>query len=165
MYSYRRDSFHVGSAMAFIGTGQALIRQAPRRHVCRTRMAEEPTDPPQIRKLPVTNSPPTPGKKLVRNKPDAQGSGTYADSSAGDMAGGPEVGEGLGPRRGVKEKKVTKAAAIQKSQGFADAWAEQNQGRLDVWFVIGLITLLTPLVILVWAVATGVIPTGGLFEE
>lgn len=89
----------------------------------------------------------------------------YADARAGDMVGAPGVGEGLGPRRGTGEKKVTKAAAIQKSQSFADAWAEQNQGRVDVWLIIGAITLLTPLVILAWAVATGVIPTGGLFEE
>lgn len=80
------------------------------------------------------------------------------------MVGGPPVGDGMGPRRGAKEKKVTRAAAIQKSQSFADAWAEQNQGRVDVWLIIGALTLLTPILILVWAVATGVIPTGGLFE-
>lgn len=111
------------------------------------------------RKLPVSNAPPNTGKKLVRNKTQE-----YADGSAGDMVGGPEVGEGMGPRRGTKEKKVTRAAAIQKSQSFADAWAEQNQGKVDVWLIIGAMTLLTPVVILVWAVATGVIPTGGLFE-
>lgn len=88
----------------------------------------------------------------------------YADARAGDMVGAPEVGDGLGPRRGKKEKKVTRAAAIQKSQGFADAWAEQNAGKIDVWIIIGAVTLLTPILILVWAVATGVIPTGGLFE-
>lgn len=81
------------------------------------------------------------------------------------MVGGPAVGAGLGPRRGAQEKKVTRAAAIQKSKGFADAWAEQNQGRIDVWLIIGALTLLTPVLILVWAVATGVIPTEGLFDE
>lgn len=80
------------------------------------------------------------------------------------MAGGPVVGEGMGPRRGTREKKVTRAAAIQKSQSFADAWAEQNQGKIDVWLIIGLLTLLTPIIILIWAVATGVIPTAGLFD-
>lgn len=127
----------------------------------------------KARKLPVTNSPPS-TRKLVRNKPGMapaspptakSASSLYADARAGDMVGAPEVGEGLGPRRGVGEKKVTRAAAIQKSKSFADAWAEQNQGRIDVWIIIGLITLLTPLVILAWAVATGIIPTGGLFEE
>lgn len=132
----------------------------------------------KARKMQVSNSPPS-KRKLVRNKPgmepsdkdsymvDAAGKGrsnVYADARPGDMVGGPEVGEGLGPRRGKKEKKVTRAAAIQKSQGFADAWAEQNAGKIDVWIIIGAVTLLTPILILVWAVATGVIPTGGLFE-
>lgn len=124
------------------------------------------------RNLPVTNSPPS-ARKLVRNKPGTEApptstepkSGVYADARAGDMVGAPGVGEGLGPRRGVSEKKVTRAAAIQKSQTFADAWAEQNQGRVDVWLIIGAVTLLTPIIILVWAIATGVIPTGGLFED
>lgn len=89
----------------------------------------------------------------------------YADATPGDMVGAPEVGEGMGPRRGVAEKKVTRAAAIQKSRTFADAWAEQNEGKIDVWIIIGAVTLLTPIIILVWAVATGVIPTGGLFED
>ena len=124
----------------------------------------DPNNPPLQKKLPVTNDAATPGRKLQRNKPDS-GKPVYADARAGDMVGAPGVGEGLGPRRGTGEKKVTKAAAIQKSQSFADAWAEQNQGRVDVWLIIGAITLLTPLVILAWAVATGVIPTGGLFEE
>lgn len=130
-------------------------------------MADQPaqddqSQPPTAKKLPVSNSPAVPGRKLVRNKSDA--SNNYAQGSAGDMVGGPAVGEGLGPRRGVQEKKVTKAAAIQKSQSFADAWAEQNQGRPDIWLLIGALTLLTPIIILAWAVATGVIPTGGLFE-
>lgn len=110
-------------------------------------------------------------KKLVRNKPGMEpdtsagvSPSTYANASPGDMVGAPEVGEGMGPRRGTKEKKVTRAAAIQKSKGFADAWAEQNQGRPDVWLVIGAAALLTPILILVWAIATGVIPTGDLFE-
>lgn len=59
-----------------------------------------------------------------------------------------------------QEKKVTRAAAIQKSQNFSDAWAEQNAGRPDVWLFIGLLTLLTPVVILIWGVAWGVIPLG-----
>lgn len=123
-------------------------------------------NPSTPKKLSITNSPPTPGRKLVRNKPGTTSTkpNLYADASPGDMAGGPAVGEGMGPRRGTKEKKVTRAAAIQKSQSFADAWAEQNQGRIDVWLIIGAITLLTPLIILAWAVATGVIPTGGLFD-
>ncbi|CAN8065141.1 unnamed protein product [Agarophyton chilense] len=115
------------------------------------------------RRLPVTNSEPS-KRRLVRNKADVT-SDVYADARAGDMVGAPEVGTGLGPRRGRNEKKVTRAAAIQKSQSFADAWAEQNQGRVDVWLIIGAITLLTPLLILAWAVATGVIPTGGLFDD
>lgn len=127
--------------------------------------------PPPIRKMPVTNNAAS-TEKIVRNKPGMEGSSSvvgkknvYADASAGDMVGAPEVGEGMGPRRGVGEKKVTRAAAIQKSQTFADAWAEQNEGKVDVWVIIGIVTLLTPLVIIAWAVATGVIPTGGLFEQ
>lgn len=124
-------------------------------------------NPSAPRKLPVKNAPAVPGRKLVRNKPgtSSTNSSSFADARPGDMVGGPPVGDGMGPRRGTKEKKVTRAAAIQKSQTFADAWAEQNQGRVDVWLIIGAITLLTPLIILAWAVATGVIPTGGLFEE
>lgn len=99
----------------------------------------------------------------MRNVTDE--SNTYAESAPGDMANAPEVGEGMGPRRGTKEKKVTRAAEIQKSQSFADAWAEQNQGRVDVWLIIGAMTLLTPLLILAWGVASGAIPTGGLFDD
>lgn len=113
----------------------------------------------------MTNSPAVPGRKLVRNVSSSPSPpSTYADARPGDMVGAPPVGTGMGPRRGTDEKKVTKAAAIQKSQSFADAWAEQNQGKVDVWLIIGVLTLLTPIAILVWAVATGVIPTGGLFE-
>eukprot|EP00183_Erythrolobus_madagascarensis_P007023 CAMPEP_0185846402 /NCGR_PEP_ID=MMETSP1354-20130828/2056_1 /TAXON_ID=708628 /ORGANISM="Erythrolobus madagascarensis, Strain CCMP3276" /LENGTH=100 /DNA_ID=CAMNT_0028546531 /DNA_START=849 /DNA_END=1148 /DNA_ORIENTATION=- len=36
-------------------------------------------------------------------------------------------------REQYKKKKVSKAAEIQKSQSFADAWAEQNRGKVDVW--------------------------------
>lgn len=127
-------------------------------------------NPSTPKKLPITNSPDSPparGRKPVPNKTDTSStkSNVYADGTPGDMAGGPPVGRGMGPRRGTKEKKVTRAAAIQKSQTFADAWAEQNQGRVDVWLIIGALTLLTPLLILAWAVATGVIPTGGLFGE
>lgn len=151
------------NSMAFVSSPNVFfLRQARPNGICNLRMADEP--PPPGKKLPVTNSPPQPGRKLIRNKSDAK-SNTYATGSAGDMVGGPPVGSGMGPRRGVKDKKVTKAAAIQNSRSFADAWADQNQGRIDVWLIIGIITLLTPLVILAWAVATGVIPTGGLFEE
>eukprot|EP00177_Eucheuma_denticulatum_P004274 GFKZ01007755.1.p1 GENE.GFKZ01007755.1~~GFKZ01007755.1.p1 ORF type:complete len:165 (-),score=16.11 GFKZ01007755.1:70-564(-) len=147
-----------------------LARTSPRRAPLMT--TPPPTDPTPSKKLPVTNTSSTPGRKLTRNKQDASTSPpnpnpnpTYADARAGDMVGAPAVGEGLGPRRGIKDKKVTRAAAIQKSKGFADAWAEQNQGRVDVWLVIGALTILTPLLILAWAVATGVIPTAGLFDE
>lgn len=169
---------------AFVSSATpATLRLRGRKVICPARMTATPpsTEDDQSsdsvntnsRKIPVTNSPPS-NRKLVRNKPGATpaspptpeaSKSVYADARAGDMIGGPEVGEGLGPRRGAREKKVTRAAAIQKSQSFADAWAEQNQGRIDVWIIIGLITLLTPLVILAWAIATGVIPTGGLFEE
>ncbi|KAJ8905173.1 hypothetical protein NDN08_001682 [Rhodosorus marinus] len=56
------------------------------------------------------------------------------------------------------KKKVSKAAVIQDSQGFADAWSAANKGRLDVWFWIGLIFLLTPPAFLAWGVYTGIIP-------
>ncbi|KAI0567026.1 hypothetical protein FGB62_5g536 [Gracilaria domingensis] len=151
-------------SMAFITTPPPLSRRGRRAAVCELRMSEDsPEQPPAAKKLPVTNNPSS-KRKLVRNKADV-GREVFADARAGDMVGAPEVGEGMGPRRGVREKKVTKAAAIQKSKGFADAWAEQNQGRVDVWLIIGAITLLTPLIILAWGVATGVIPTGGLFED
>lgn len=149
--------------MAFITTPLFHPRQSRRASTSALRMTQQPPESQPPKKMPVTNSPPS-KRKLVRNKPDT-GQSVFADARAGDMVGAPQVGEGLGPRRGVKEKKVTRAAAIQKSQGFADAWAEQNQGRVDVWLIIGALTLLTPLVILAWAIATGVIPTGGLFED
>lgn len=151
--------------MAFISTPILLSSRIRNPRVCPVRMSQDTPDSqkPAPKKLPVTNSPPS-KQKLVRNKSELNDT-VFADGSAGDMAGGPQVGEGMGPRRGVRDKKVTKAAAIQKSQGFADAWAEQNQGKVDVWLIIGAITLLTPLLILVWAVSTGVIPTGGLFED
>lgn len=153
--------------MAFIPCNfTSNIRAHPlRTHHRSVRMCEQQKPTPADdnstpgRKLPVSNSPASSGKKLVRNKTQQ-----YADARPGDMVGGPKVGEGMGPRRGTKEKKVTRAAEIQKSQSFADAWAEQNQGRVDVWLIIGAMTLLTPIVIIAWAVATGVIPTGGLFE-
>eukprot|EP00189_Rhodosorus_marinus_P009690 CAMPEP_0184738112 /NCGR_PEP_ID=MMETSP0315-20130426/844_1 /TAXON_ID=101924 /ORGANISM="Rhodosorus marinus, Strain UTEX LB 2760" /LENGTH=172 /DNA_ID=CAMNT_0027205691 /DNA_START=69 /DNA_END=587 /DNA_ORIENTATION=- len=56
------------------------------------------------------------------------------------------------------KKKVSKAAVIQDSQGFADAWSAANKGRLDFWFWIGLIFLLTPPAFLAWGVYTGIIP-------
>jgi len=119
---------------------------------------------PAPKKLSVTNSSPVTGRKLVRNVSDVSSAPKYDQGSAGDMVGGPEVGAGMGPRRCTREKKVTRAAAIQKSQSFADAWAEQNEGKLDVWLIIGALFLITPFAILGWAVSTGVIPTGGLFE-
>ncbi|PXF41269.1 hypothetical protein BWQ96_09029 [Gracilariopsis chorda] len=149
--------------MAFITAPLFHSRQTRRASTSALRMTQQPPESQPPKKLPVTNSPPS-KRKLVRNKSET-GPSVYADARAGDMVGAPQVGEGLGPRRGAKEKKVTRAAAIQKSQGFADAWAEQNQGRVDVWLIIGALTLLTPLIILAWAVATGVIPTGGLFED
>lgn len=164
--------------MAFLSAPVLPVSRARRAAVCRTppRLTatpppseDEPATPP--RKLPVTNSEPS-TRKLTRNKPGmasdnsaVPSSSVYADGRAGDMVGGPEVGEGLGPRRGASEKKVTRAAAIQKSQTFADAWAEQNEGKLDVWLIIGALTLLTPILILLWAIATGVIPTAGIFED
>lgn len=154
---------------AFIPTALPIRPRKRLPQTCRPRMAgtSPPEEPLKPKKLPVTNSPAQPNRKLTRNISDASPAArpTYADGSAGDMAGGPPVGEGMGPRRGKKEKKVTRAAAIQKSQSFADAWAEQNQGRVDIWLIIGLLFLLTPFVILAWAISTGVIPTGGLFEE
>lgn len=165
--------------MAFLSTTTTLsLRSAQRKSTCSIRMeskgdAKGSDASKSNRKLPVTNSPPS-TRKLVRNKPGTSPSedgdtpmksAVYADARAGDMVGAPPVGDGLGPRRGAADKKVTRAAAIQKSQTFADAWAEQNEGRLDVWLIIGAVTLLTPFVILAWAVTTGVIPTGGLFEQ
>lgn len=75
-----------------------------------------------------------------------------------------ETGETVLQRRRKGPKKVTKAAAAQQSMGFADAWAAQNQGRLDVWLIIGLLTILTPFAILAWGVQSGAIPTGGAFD-
>mmetsp|Transcript_2773 Transcript_2773/g.4878 ORF Transcript_2773/g.4878 Transcript_2773/m.4878 type:complete len:117 (+) Transcript_2773:791-1141(+) len=57
-----------------------------------------------------------------------------------------------------KEKKVTKAAEVQKSQNFSDAWAEQNRGKVDIWLVIGLLTLLTPAGVLIYGISSGMIP-------
>lgn len=124
--------------MAFV-TAFGLPRSRARgsRAMCPVRMA---SDLPPKPKPDVSNEGPQPGKKLVRNKAE------FAEAAPGDMVGGGVVGAGMGPRRGNKEKKVTKAAAIQKSQTFADAWAEQNEGKVDVWLIIGLITLLTPLI-------------------
>lgn len=169
--------------MAFVSTPAPFARAHARRaRVCahpRMASAPEPPEPPAggppaggmppppppaAKKMPVTNSPATPGRKLVRSVDASAPPPAYADARPGDMVGAPEVGEGMGPRRGARDKKVTRAAAIQKSQSFADAWAEQNEGRVDVWLIIAALTLLTPIAILAWAVATGVIPTGGLFD-
>jgi hypothetical protein len=57
-----------------------------------------------------------------------------------------------------RHKKVTRAAALQESLSFSDAWAARNRGRIDIWFVIGLLFILLPLGILIWGIATGVIP-------
>lgn len=144
-----------------------------RARVCRTRRtsvnrlrmnADEDSDSPPP-PVPQVSNQAASRQKLIRNVSDKQkGLGEYAQSSAGDMVGAPKVGEGMGPKRGTAEKKVTRAAAIQKSQTFADAWAEQNQGRFDVWLVIGLLTLLTPIFGLIFGVTSGAIPIGGLFE-
>uniref|UniRef100_A0A7S1THP7 Uncharacterized protein n=1 Tax=Compsopogon caeruleus TaxID=31354 RepID=A0A7S1THP7_9RHOD len=68
-------------------------------------------------------------------------------------------GDPVGKREGTrKNKKVTKAAAAQGSLGFADAWAASGRNRFDVWFFIGLATLLAPIGILAWGIATGRIP-------
>ncbi len=142
--------------MAFVSSAPVLGVRSAKRAICRVRMNTEDENRP----MPKVSNEGATRKKLVRNVSDTK----FADASAGDMVGAPQVGEGMGPRRGVKEKKVTKAAAIQKSKGFADAWAEQNQGRLDVWFFIGLTFLLTPLLVIVWGVWSGAIPIGGLFE-
>lgn len=167
--------------MAFVcvgGSSFAPLSTRHRAHVCHTRAhvrvrmqaegggsggEENKVVPPgqPARPMPKVTNESASRRKLVRNVSD---SGSYAQASAGDMVGAPKVGEGMGPKRGVKEKKVTKAAAIQKSQGFADAWAEQNQGRPDVWLAIGLVFLLTPLLILGWGVYTGIIPLGAAFE-
>lgn len=151
--------------MAFVfALNPVLARPRQRAAVCKLRMSSGDSESEEVqRPMPkVSNDSASPGRKLVRNVADVN---QFAEASAGDMANAPKVGEGMGPRRGNKEKKVTRAAAIQKSQSFADAWAEQNQGRVDVWLIIGAVTLLTPLLILVWGVASGVIPTGGLFDN
>mmetsp|Transcript_7275 Transcript_7275/g.22160 ORF Transcript_7275/g.22160 Transcript_7275/m.22160 type:complete len:187 (+) Transcript_7275:48-608(+) len=70
----------------------------------------------------------------------------------------PELTEEQQIRIKRMKKRVTRAAAIQESQGFADAWSQRNAGRLDVWFWIGLVFLLTPPAILVWGVTSGLIP-------
>lgn len=118
----------------------------------------------------IQNDAPVKGRRLVRNISDLsqESSGSeseeqpFAAPRAGE-AGGPEVGKGLGPRRGTqKEKRVTKASAAQGSMSFADAWASQNRDRggtrFDFWFWVGLLFILTPAVILVVALYTGVIP-------
>jgi len=116
--------------------------------------ATDPVSPPPP--VPQVSNQAASRQKLIRNVSDKQkGLGEYAQSTAGDMVGAPVVGEGMGPKRGTAEKKVTRAAAIQKSQTFADAWAEQNQGRFDVWLIIGLLTLLTPILGLVFGVTSG----------
>lgn len=89
----------------------------------------------------------------------------FAEAYPGE-AGGVEVGTGLGPKlsgnTGAGQKRVTKASEAQGSMSFADAWASQNRdrggGRVDVWFVIGLLFILTPPVIIGVAIYTGAIP-------
>jgi hypothetical protein len=133
--------------------------------------------PAKPARLPVTDSVAEASRRLAGESQssaggddsakDANGEAIFAEPSAGE-AGAAPVGTGLGPRRGQREKRVTKAAAAQGSMGFADAWASQNRdrggSRIDVWAIIGLLFILTPFVIIGIAVYTGAIPTGGLFD-
>ncbi len=166
--------------MAFVAlNGGVLLRARRGVQTCRVRMTAEeadgngtPTEPAQpAQPTPpvqqVSNDGPVPGRKLVRNVRDlpVTTNPIYAEAAPGDMGKSPEVGAGMGPRRGKAEKKVTRAAAIQKSQSFADAWAEQNQGRVDVWLIIGIVTLLTPLAILVWGVVSGASLLAAFFDQ
>lgn len=152
--------------MAFVSPTFGALRTRRRAQTCLVRMSATPPEDSEALPPPtpnVSNNAAVPGKRLVRNLP-VTNAPEYAEAAPGDMGKSPVVGEGMGPRRGTAEKKVTKAAAIQKSQTFADAWAEQNQGRPDVWLFIGAAFLLTPFIILIWGVVSGAIPTGGLFD-
>lgn len=56
-------------------------------------------------------------------------------------------------------KKYSKAATSQQNMSFLDAWATKNGGVVvDVWFIVGLLFLLTPFAVLGWGLTTGVIP-------
>mmetsp|Transcript_7087 Transcript_7087/g.12758 ORF Transcript_7087/g.12758 Transcript_7087/m.12758 type:complete len:136 (-) Transcript_7087:1044-1451(-) len=66
-------------------------------------------------------------------------------------------------RRVTGPKKVTRAAEIQNSMSFLDAWAAVNGNKIDVWVVIGVLTILVPVAGLVIGLVTGVIP--GLYAD
>ncbi|KAK1862956.1 hypothetical protein I4F81_005522 [Pyropia yezoensis] len=62
-------------------------------------------------------------------------------------------------RRVPGPKKFSKAASAQQNLSFQDAWAAKNGGVVvDVWFIVGLLFILTPFLFLGWAFTTGVIP-------
>lgn len=173
--------------------------------------AKQPTP-----RVSVTNSTPSTGRKLVRNKDPSKPAGafesTQATPSGTDSAGAtevPPVPEGQAPTyaqvmaaratqkenekqaraeakaRAQEEKakakeneaplgpssadsRFSRATKAQGGMTFADAWAAQNKARggsrFDVWTIIGLLTVLTPIVIIVLALYTGAIPTGSAFE-
>ena len=61
-------------------------------------------------------------------------------------------------RRGDGPKKVSRAASAQQGLGFQDAWTLKNGRKFDVWVLIGLLTILTPVGVLVYGLVSGLIP-------
>lgn len=61
-------------------------------------------------------------------------------------------------RRTVGPKKISKAAQSQESMSFQDAWAAKNGRVVDVWAVIGVLFIIVPPAVILWALSTGVIP-------
>lgn len=61
-------------------------------------------------------------------------------------------------RRAVGPKKISKAAQSQESMTFQDAWAAKNGRVVDVWAVIGVLFIIVPPAVIIWALSTGVIP-------
>lgn len=61
-------------------------------------------------------------------------------------------------RRTVGPKKISKAAQSQESMSFQDAWAAKNGRVVDVWAIIGVLFIIVPPAVIIWALSTGVIP-------
>ncbi|GAB0498334.1 hypothetical protein MMPV_009677 [Pyropia vietnamensis] len=61
-------------------------------------------------------------------------------------------------RRTVGPKKVSKAAQSQDFMSFQDAWAAKYGRVVDVWAIIGVLFILVPPAVILWALSTGVIP-------
>eukprot|EP00182_Erythrolobus_australicus_P005997 CAMPEP_0185834716 /NCGR_PEP_ID=MMETSP1353-20130828/6048_1 /TAXON_ID=1077150 /ORGANISM="Erythrolobus australicus, Strain CCMP3124" /LENGTH=78 /DNA_ID=CAMNT_0028533203 /DNA_START=233 /DNA_END=469 /DNA_ORIENTATION=+ len=60
-------------------------------------------------------------------------------------------------RERYKEKKMGRAAS-QQQMGFADAWAERNKGKVDIWLIIAALFFLIPFGTLGYGIWSGIIP-------